>query len=100
MDHVVIRIGQLDHEYGMVASTAGGKLRYEAETAEKLDVLVDLIAEYSDMQDPWDGAVYRELSRAEFLRRVARRCNCCSPYALWCGVIEGSPYPEAGEGAH
>src|SRR5258706_10008128 len=98
MDHVVIRIGQLDHEYGMVASTAGGKLRYEAETAEKLDVLVDLIAEYSDMQDPWDGAVYRELSRAEFLRRFAPRRHFRHPSSVWWGGIEDSPFPQAGGG--
>jgi hypothetical protein len=100
MDHVVIRIGQLEHVYGTVESTRGGRLRYESDTAEKLDVLVDLIAEYLDLQDPWDGARYRELPAAEYLRRLARRCNGCSPYALWAEIVEDSLYPEPGAGAH
>jgi hypothetical protein len=100
VDHVVIRIGQLEKVYGTVESTPGGKLRYESDTAEQLDVLVDLIAEYNDLQDPWDGARYRELQRAEFLRRLARRCKGASPYSLWCDVLEDSLYPEPGDGAH
>lgn len=100
MNHVVVRIGQLEHVYGTVESTPGGRLRYESDTAEQLDVLVDLIAEYNDLQDPWDGARYRELTRAEFLRRLARRCNGCSIYGLWCDILEDSLYPGPGNGAH
>src|SRR5258708_19140306 len=89
MDHVMVRIGDLEGAYGTVASTPR-ELRYEAETAEKLDSLVDLIEEYLDLQDHRDGALYRELPRAEFLRRLARRCNGYRAYALWADIVEDS----------
>src|SRR5258708_13169497 len=93
MDHVVVRIGQVEHVYGVVESTPGGRLRYEAETAEKLDILVDLIDEYLGLADLWDGALYRELPRAEFLRRLPRRCSGASIYGLCVDILEHTPKP-------
>jgi len=91
MDHVVVRIGQLEHVYGTVESTRGGKLRYESDTAEGIDCLVDLVEEYRDLQDLEDGARYRELPNDEFLRRWARRCTGVSIYGLWVDIVEDRP---------
>jgi hypothetical protein len=100
MDHVKVRIGQLEQVCGTVSSTPGGRLNYESETAEKLDSLVDLIAEYLDMQDPWDGVLFRYLPPDEFLRRLLHKFNGYSPYALWAEIVEDSQHPEPGDGAH
>jgi hypothetical protein len=100
MDHVVVRIGDINGAYGMVESTPRGELRYHAATAEKRDALADLVEEYRQLQDHRDGVLFRYLPPDEFLRRLLHKFNGYSPYALWAEIVEDSRHPEPGDGAH
>jgi hypothetical protein len=88
MDHVMLRIGQLEHVYGTVEATRGGELRYHAETPEKREALADLVEEYRQLADHRDGVRFRYLPPDEFLRRLLHKCNGFSPYALWAEIVE------------
>jgi hypothetical protein len=90
MDHVVLRIGQLEEVYGTVESTPRGELRYHAETPEQREYLEDLVEEYRQLQDHRDGVLFRYLPPDEFLRRLLHKCNGFSPYALWAEIVEDS----------
>jgi hypothetical protein len=87
MDHVVLRIGDLEGAYGTVESTPHG-LRYEAETPERLNLLVDIVEEYRELADHRDGVRFRYLPPDEFLRRLVHKFNGFSPYALWAEIVE------------
>jgi hypothetical protein len=100
MDHVVLRIGQLEEVYGTAESMPRGELRYHAETPEKRDALADLVEEYRQLQDHRDGVLFRYLPPDEFLRRLLHRFNGYSAYALWADIVEDSQHPEPADGAH
>jgi hypothetical protein len=90
MDHVVVRIGDLEGAYGTVESTPRGELRYHAETPEERDHLADLVEEYRQLQDHRDGVLFRYLPPDEFLWRLLHKFNGHSPYALWAEIVEDS----------